>query len=339
MAGRIRTVKPEWLEDEKMVFASSDARVLSVGLILLADDHGNGRGNPTWLQAQIFPGMKDPREFFLASRELIRMGFVTFYEASGQTYFAILNWTKHQRVDKPSKPRVPGPREGKPIKNIEETAPSRDPRETLLTTSRDPRGILAPDHDPDHDPDLEAADAANADPRPDVVADTVRPEPTSKQQQQKMIDEESKIPEACRRDEPSSSHQPEPGKQIQLYPRNLDDALSWPIQKRARACIDHPQALAWVEPHKWPELRSLAERFATAAKWSAPRLVRANAKGVDQLVELLAAFSSEELDQAIEGAKTDTLLPRLKARFAGLSETVVSQLIAPSSDESEGMGW
>ena len=43
MAGRIRSIKPEWLEDERMVMASSDARVLSIALILMADDYGNGR--------------------------------------------------------------------------------------------------------------------------------------------------------------------------------------------------------------------------------------------------------------------------------------------------------
>lgn len=35
---RIRTLKPEWLTDEKMEALEDSARLLSAGLILLADD-------------------------------------------------------------------------------------------------------------------------------------------------------------------------------------------------------------------------------------------------------------------------------------------------------------
>jgi hypothetical protein len=60
MTGRIRTVKPEWLEDERMVEMSPEARVLSVGLLLLADDYGNGRGSDLYLHSRVFPA--SPRD-------------------------------------------------------------------------------------------------------------------------------------------------------------------------------------------------------------------------------------------------------------------------------------
>ena len=107
MAGRIRTIKPEWLEDEKLVLASPAARVLSVALILEADDHGNGRGNSDLIVSRIFPGhSREGREGFT---ELLELRFFDLYTVRGQTYFSIRNWTKHQRVDKPGKPRVPQP--------------------------------------------------------------------------------------------------------------------------------------------------------------------------------------------------------------------------------------
>jgi len=136
MAGRIRTIKPEWLEDERMVLASPAARVLSIGLILLADDHGRGVGNADLISSRIFPGhSRESREAF---RELLDMGFFRLYTVRGQTFFEIANWTKHQRVDKPGKPRVPDPCE----------ADAKVPGSLAKVP-----GSLATDHDHDHDHD------------------------------------------------------------------------------------------------------------------------------------------------------------------------------------------
>jgi hypothetical protein len=108
MSGRIRTVKPEWLEDELLVDCSSDARVLSIGLILLADDYGNGRAHVNGLTGKVFP-CRDRKVAEQALAELVAIRFVTLYEVAGQHYFSIRNWKKHQRVDKPGRPTVPSP--------------------------------------------------------------------------------------------------------------------------------------------------------------------------------------------------------------------------------------
>lgn len=105
---RIRSIKPEWLDDERMVLSSDAARTLSVALIVLADDYGNGRAGRLWLAARVFPGR--PIEVTdQALQELVTMRYVLLYEVNGQTYFAIRNWDKHQRVDRPGSPKVPGP--------------------------------------------------------------------------------------------------------------------------------------------------------------------------------------------------------------------------------------
>ena len=142
---RIRTIKPEWLEDERMAEASSDARVLSIALILLADDAGRGRLNRA-TAARCFPA--DPAIFDRAFAELSGW-FVQRYDVRGQGYYAIVNWSKHQRIDKPSKPRTPEPEEitlkandcddigKKPAP--QEITPKGDTRES----SRDPRETLA----------------------------------------------------------------------------------------------------------------------------------------------------------------------------------------------------
>lgn len=111
MAGRIRTLKPEWLEDQRLLACSERARLLTVVLILIADDYGNGRGHPDFVKAQA--GLYDVTTPDLESAlfELQNCGFIELYLHNQQSYFSIRNWDKHQRVDKPGKPRVPPPSE------------------------------------------------------------------------------------------------------------------------------------------------------------------------------------------------------------------------------------
>lgn len=107
MSGRIRSIKPEWLEDERLVLLKPGARTLSVSLLVLADDQGRGRFIPVVMASRIFPG--DPGIFPGSFCDLASVGFVRVYEVDGQRYWEIRNWNKHQRVDKPAKPRLPEP--------------------------------------------------------------------------------------------------------------------------------------------------------------------------------------------------------------------------------------
>lgn len=149
---RIRTVKPEWLEDEQLLRAGSHARVLSIALILVADDYGRGRCIPEALAAQVFPFEQESSRVFRDSlASLSRMGFVGIYRVRDQQYFQISNWTKHQRVDKPGKPRVPAPNPSDFI----ELETSGEPREVFANGSRQFRESLAPDLDLDLDQEQE----------------------------------------------------------------------------------------------------------------------------------------------------------------------------------------
>ncbi len=149
MPGRIRTIKPEWLEDEKMMTASPAARVLSIGLILVADDYGRGCGNPDLVVPRIFP--RHSREGSQAFQELLRLGYFTLYVVRGQTFFQIVNWSKHQRVDKPGKQRIPGP---------------SDDSATPVGTVEKVRGSLAPDQDQDQDLNIERSRVRGRTPTP-----------------------------------------------------------------------------------------------------------------------------------------------------------------------------
>ena len=113
MSGRIRSLKPEWLEDEKLGACSDAARVLSVGLILLADDWGNLRASELRIASQAWGYSGDgPDTFAKAARalqELRDLPFVVPYRVRGQAYLHIRKWFDHQKVDKPGRPLVPMP--------------------------------------------------------------------------------------------------------------------------------------------------------------------------------------------------------------------------------------
>lgn len=148
MSGRIRTIKPELLEDERVAKLTHAAFRLFIGLILVADDYGNFRANPDQLRGAIFWGRApdDPKaneaggiDALLA--EVSRPepdgapGLVTLYEAKSQRYGHLEGWAKHQRVHHPGLPRVPGPKDGKIVDVVadsgESPEPSGESRESL----------------------------------------------------------------------------------------------------------------------------------------------------------------------------------------------------------------
>jgi hypothetical protein len=115
MAGRIRSIKPEILEDEKAAKLSDAAWRLWVSLWLIADDYGNARGDSRRLAADIWWCHDSPPNVSDILREIETAGFLTRYEVRGQKYVNLKNWNKHQRIDNAGKARVPGPSEAESL--------------------------------------------------------------------------------------------------------------------------------------------------------------------------------------------------------------------------------
>jgi hypothetical protein len=139
MSGRIRSIKPEWLEDEKLAELSPHARVMSIALLLMADDYGNGRANLRMLAPRVFPFSSEPVvDGAEALLELVHADYVRLYEVDGQRYYNVRNWEKHQRVDKPGKPIAP---EFPGTENANDVGFMREIRGILANI----RGTLAPD--------------------------------------------------------------------------------------------------------------------------------------------------------------------------------------------------
>lgn len=90
---------------------SRDARLLFILLWTLADDSGRLRGHSRMLASLLFPYDDDAPKLIEAwLSELKTENCVEMYTASdGAHYVAILNWERHQKIDKPSKSNLPAP--------------------------------------------------------------------------------------------------------------------------------------------------------------------------------------------------------------------------------------
>ena len=104
---RIRTIKPEFWTDIKVVKLSIPARLFFIGLWNFADDNGVLIDNPEQLGLWVFP--KDDLNFNALLNELEKGGLILRYEKDGERYILIKNFNKHQKIDKPRKSTLPLP--------------------------------------------------------------------------------------------------------------------------------------------------------------------------------------------------------------------------------------
>jgi hypothetical protein len=104
---RIRSLKPQVWQDEKIGHISRDARLLFVGLITLADDEGRFLTLPSVVLGHAFPrdgdaARKLPKWF----EELKSAGLIRLYD---DEYGCLPNWTSHQKISHPTPSILPAP--------------------------------------------------------------------------------------------------------------------------------------------------------------------------------------------------------------------------------------
>jgi hypothetical protein len=105
---RIRSIKPELLEDEKAAGLNHLEWRVFVSLFLLADDYGNFRAAPGRVSGAAL--WSHPGENVGAVLEHLRtVGLIRLYSVDGQLYGHLNGWEKHQKVDHPGKPSCPFP--------------------------------------------------------------------------------------------------------------------------------------------------------------------------------------------------------------------------------------
>ena len=101
---RIRTIKPEFWQDEKLTPLSDVERLLFLFLVSSADDCGRLLDKPVKIEADMFDGENDRRQDVCDGlANLSRIGRIRRGKtASGQRIIEIVNWGKHQKVDHPN---------------------------------------------------------------------------------------------------------------------------------------------------------------------------------------------------------------------------------------------
>jgi hypothetical protein len=110
-AARIRTIKPEWPQDERRGRISRDARLLELLLRTLADDAGRLRAAPALLRGALFPFDGDVTiemvEGWIA--ELLHEHLMVTYLHDGEHFAILPEWSSEQKIDHPTSSRLPPP--------------------------------------------------------------------------------------------------------------------------------------------------------------------------------------------------------------------------------------
>lgn len=166
---RIRSIKPEFWRSSAISSLDWETRLLFIGLWSYVDDNGVGRDKLASITADLFADDIErdaPETFARVSRGLQTLsdaGRITRYEVDGKRYLAITNWSEHQKVDKPNKPRFPEP-------NMALTRDDANPRESVATSSRDIRETPSPvtEEQRSRGTEEETSSSEVSDPRPDI---------------------------------------------------------------------------------------------------------------------------------------------------------------------------
>lgn len=144
---RIRTVKPEFWEDELLGVMPRDARLLFIATFNMADDEGILRWTPAYIKAQAFMydddlTLKDVDQLM---RCLTDTGLVFPYVGgvAQQQMAVVVNFRKHQRINRPQKSKLPPPSVG--AWQVREMYARRDGWTCQLCGGEIPRRIVSND--------------------------------------------------------------------------------------------------------------------------------------------------------------------------------------------------
>ena len=114
---RIRSIKPEISESETLAELPLAVCFTFATLWPHCDDRGRRKAQPRLVLADLYP-MRDDVTVDDMTEHLILMSehdlICLYIGCDGKPYLHVVNWDEHQKVDKPSKSRVPPCREHEP---------------------------------------------------------------------------------------------------------------------------------------------------------------------------------------------------------------------------------
>ena len=102
---RIRTIKPEFWQHPVMSRLPYDTRILALGLLNLADDEGYFSADTDYIRGAVL-FREDSSNVRRMLDELSRSGWITLCGTPERPIGQVVNFRKHQRVDRPQPSRL-----------------------------------------------------------------------------------------------------------------------------------------------------------------------------------------------------------------------------------------
>ena len=104
---RIRTIVPEFWEDERFSNVSLPACLLYIGMKNFADDSGVILANETIIKSKVFPAREDIRKQQVSGwlQELIENSILVPFTFENKSYY-VMDFSS-ERIDKPQKSKIP----------------------------------------------------------------------------------------------------------------------------------------------------------------------------------------------------------------------------------------
>lgn len=103
-------IDPEFWSDEKISNLSLRSRLLFIGIWNYSDDEGVIKARSEFLKSSVFPYDEvSSEEITECVNELCRQNLIFKYEIQSQSYAIILNFKKHQVINKPVPSKLPKP--------------------------------------------------------------------------------------------------------------------------------------------------------------------------------------------------------------------------------------
>jgi len=106
---RIRTIKPEFWQDEDLAFLNAETRLLAIGLLNHADDEGYFKAHKLLVRAAVFPFSEPSLNIQGMLTELSDIGYIELFEGTdGKPYGFVPNFLKHQKVNRATASKIKG---------------------------------------------------------------------------------------------------------------------------------------------------------------------------------------------------------------------------------------
>ena len=106
---RIRTIKPSMFSSLTVSAWPTEVRWTFAGLFTYLDDYGRGLDEPRLVKAELWPldDRMTPKKVEEHLALISRTGPLCRYELAGQRFMHITSWREHQRVNRPTKSKIP----------------------------------------------------------------------------------------------------------------------------------------------------------------------------------------------------------------------------------------